>query len=511
MKVAILGSMLLACMASADERIVFCCDFSKPESIPDGPGQIVTGFQSTPCLQIGLSESGTATRSFPIPAELLTDPYITLRAVIRAQGISNPPNSWNGIKVMLVLQTEGGIQYPQIPFPTGSFDWKPFIHSFRRPPNLKSATLVVGLESVKGAATFDNLQVASGRPARKGLRYDTPYSGHSLDRLRGVMYGPTCRPDDLRNLARVWKANMVRWQLNWEPMNQAEQWAIDLKAFDNWLQGALKQCDDGVRICREEGILVLVDLHCPPGGRAEGGTCRLFQDKKYQDYFLEIWPTIALRYKDAPNVYAFDLLNEAVEGAVAPGLMNWRDLATEATRRIRAVDPDRAVVFEPSPWGAAAGFDALEPLPLEKVIYSFHMYEPFQFTHQTLYNNPGDVVYPGMIAGQIWNRSRIVEAFSPVREFQKEFNVQIYVGEFSAIRWAPGDSACDWLRDVIDQMEEYKWDWSYHAYREWDGWSVEHGPDRNDRSPTSEPTSRMKLLLNYFSRNPKHGSVNISQ
>ncbi len=503
MKSSIIGILLVVSAAFAEERVEFRCGFDKPESTPAGPGRIVTGFQSTPSLQIVLAEPGTATRSFPIPADALTDPYITLRAVVRADAVSTPPNPWNGIKVMLVLQTADGPQYPQIPIPVGSFDWRPFVHSFRRPDSLRSATLVVGLESVKGTVAFDDLQVASGRPPRKGLRYDAPFPGHALDRLRGVMYGPTCRPDDLRNLARVWKANMVRWQLNWEPMDKATQWATDLTAFDNWLQTALKQCDDGVRICKEEGLLVLVDLHCPPGGRLDGGTCRLFQDKKYQDYFLEVWPKIALRYKDAANVYAFDLLNEAVEGPVAAGLMNWRDLATEATRRIRAVDPDRAVVFEPSPWGSAFGFETLEPLPLEKVIYSFHMYEPFQFTHQTLYNNPGPVSYPGAIAGATWNRARIAEVFRPVREFQQEFNVQIFVGEFSAIRWAPGDSARDWLADVIDLMEEYRWDWSYHAYREWDGWSVEHGPDRNDTRPAAEPTPRMKQLLDWFSRNQK--------
>jgi hypothetical protein len=92
-----------------------------------------------------------------------------------------------------------------------------------------------------------------------------------------------------------------------------------------------------------------------------------------------------------------------------------------------------------------------------------------------------------------------------------KFNVRIYVGEFSAIRWAPGDSARQWLRDVIEQMEEYRWDWSYHAFREWEGWSVEHGPDRKDTRPAAEPTPRMKLLLDHFSRNQKPGPWKNSQ
>lgn len=37
------------------------------------------------------------------------------------------------------------------------------------------------------------------------------------------------------------------------------------------------------------------------------------------------------------------------------------------------------------------------------------------------------------------------------------------------------DAGADrYLADVIDLFEEYGWDWSYHAFREWAGWSVEH-------------------------------------
>ena len=81
--------------------------------------------------------------------------------------------------------------------------------------------------------------------------------------------------------------------------------------------------------------------------------------------------------------------------------------------------------------------------------------------------------------------------------------MHIYAGEFSAIRWAPAGSACRWLGDVIDIFEAHGWDWSYHAFREWDGWSVEHGPDRNDRTPAAAPTDRQILLRKWYARNEK--------
>lgn len=227
----------------------------------------------------------------------------------------------------------------------------------------------------------------------------------------------------------------------------------------------------------------------------------MFQEQRYQDKLIEVWDRIARRYRGRQVVYAYDLLNEAVEGTVADGLLNWRDLATKATETIRAIDPGKPIVFEPGPWGGPDGFDFLEPLDLDRVIYSFHMYRPHSFTHQGVHNDRTGIAYPGRIDGQYWDREALREAMRPAIEFQEIFNVHMYVGEFSAIRWAPGDSGYNYLRDVIELFEEYGWDWSYHAFREWDGWSVEHGPDRMDRRPASSPTPRMDLLLRWFEQN----------
>src|SRR4030042_84460 len=84
--------------------------------------------------------------------------------------------------------------------------------------------------------------------------------------------------------------------------------------------------------------------------RADGGVCRMFQEKRYQDKLVEVWDRIARRYKGREVVYAYDLLNEAVEGAVADGLLSWRDLATKAAETIREVDPGK-----PGVWGRSAG------------------------------------------------------------------------------------------------------------------------------------------------------------
>ena len=38
------------------------------------------------------------------------------------------------------------------------------------------------------------------------------------------------------------------------------------------------------------------------------------------------------------------------------------------------------------------------------------------------------------------------------------------------------DAKLDHLDKEVSIFREYGWDWTYHAFREWPGWSVEHEP-----------------------------------
>ncbi len=444
---------------------------------------------------------GSVNRQMSLPPEEMSGQLITLKAKVKATNVSKPPNHWNGIKVMLILENEHGKQHPQLRLPIGTFDWMEATRVLRLPKGITKATLVLGLEKVSGSAWFDDVQILRGRTVNPGKRQRVRYKGHDFARLRGVMHGPRFNENHIRDLAVKWKANQIRWQLNWTPMKKAEEWAKDLDLYDEWLDGALKECDKALDACERYGIKVLVDLHTPPGGRAEGGVCRLFTEKRYQEKLVVVWKKIARRYKGRKVIYAYDLLNEPVEARKETGLPGWRELATKLIRAIRKIDPGKPAVFEPGPWGGPDGFDTLVPLDVGRVIYSFHMYRPHSFTHQGVHGKAVGLTYPGVVDGLMWDKDRLREAMIAAIEFQREYNVHIYVGEFSAIRWAPDNSAYRYLRDVIDLFEEYKWDWSYHAFREWEGWSVEHGADPKNRKPSSTPTDRQKLLMEWFSRN----------
>jgi hypothetical protein len=130
------------------------------------------------------------------------------------------------------------------------------------------------------------------------------------------------------------------------------------------------------------------------------------------------------------------------------------------------------------------------------------MYMPYHFTHQKVVPCFSKTVkYPGLRegGGQIWDRNRVRAELQHIVNFQKQWNARIYVGEFSATRWAPG--AYEYLKDVTDVFEENGWDWTYHAFRENPCWSVEY--DANKDNPTPCITDRQKLLRKLFAKNAK--------
>ena len=309
----------------------------------------------------------------------------------------------------------------------------------------------------------------------------------------------------MRVLGTEWKANVIRWQLtrNWGRAGTDR----DLAEYDRWLSGRLDELDRALDACRRYGIKVVVDMHSPPGGRYPNNDLAIFNEAPYQDHWVAVWERIARRYKGHAGIWGYDLVNEPVQNAAPPaGVVDFFGAQVRAAKAIRAIDADVPVFIEAAEWDSPSGYKDMEPVAISNVIYQVHMYIPGSFTHQGVHGKWTPTAYPGKIGGADWGKPQLRMSLEPVRDFQLAYNVHIYVGEFSAIRWAPG--AAGYLRDCIDVFEEYGWDWTFHAYREWDGWSVEHGSDPQDHEPAKATTDRKQLLLEWFGKNvqPEKGT-----
>jgi hypothetical protein len=512
---SLVASVLLLGLAlrgqAAETPPVFTSDFEGPAALQawSGAGALEAGHGGQ-TLKLERKNAGgpSAMATVSLPVEMLRGTRVRGTVQVRAENVSQKPNSWNGIKFMLVVKTPAGTQYPQAELDTGSFDWRRAGVMTRIPADAQSVLLVAGLEKVTGKVWFDDLRISLINPAtpRAFVPPAQPYQSHSLGRLRGAMVAPNATEEDLRVFGQEWKANLIRWQLvRYSPPGQPSS----LTDYEAWLEGELAKFDRLLPVCRQYGLMVALDLHSPPGGKATvsgyvGSDDRLFTDPKAQELFVTVWRKMAARYKGNPVIWGFDLANEPVETYVEEGCDDWHGLAERAGRAVLEVDPQRTLIIEAPPWGGPESLATFEPLNLPNVVYSAHMYVPMAFTHQTVFSPQSPPQsYPGVIEGRQWDQAALEQALQPVIDFQARYQVPVYIGEFSAIRWAPGDSACRYLRDVIELFEKHGWDWSYHAFREWQGWSAEHDGVREHTQRAPSVTDRGQLLRDWFARNQK--------
>lgn len=489
--------------------VVFATDFEGTNALAgwSGAPKLAAGFQSGHSLCI----DRTTTTQRTLPVERVRGCVLSFSAMIKAGNVSEKPKPWNGVKFMAPIVAPDGKQWPAASLDTGSFDWKRCAFTVRVPADATQMHLCLGLEAVTGKVWFDDVRVVVRRPPLPPpvprVNAGPVFTGHDLPRLRGAMIRPGIDEAGLRTFGQEWNANVIRWQLTRHaPRGET---SFTLADYDAWLESELAKLDAALPLCEKYGLLVVVDLHSPPGGKrtvsgyvgSDGG---LFASKDAQEKFIEVWQKMARRYKDSRAVWGYDLANEPVEDEVAESMADWQELAGRAARAVRAIDPKHAIIVEPAQWGNPNGLKELRPLDVPGVVYSVHMYMPHEFTHQGVHDKSGKQwVYPGEIARKHWDKAALEAALRPVVEFQQRYGVHIYIGEFSAIRWAPENSAYRYIKDLIEIFESHGWDWTYHAFREWSGWSVEHGEDRANTTPSPTPTEREKLLREWFSKNRK--------
>ena len=136
--------------------------------------------------------------------------------------------------------------------------------------------------------------------------------------------------------------------------------------------------DAFVEWCERAGVNVVLNLH-----KAVGNYCdireevSLMDDAGLQQRFIALWLEIERRYHNRPEV-AFELLNEVRDVPPEP----WNDLAQNAIESIRKHNPTRKIIVGSTHWNSVGTLGPLRIYDDPNVIYTFHMYAPFEITHQ---------------------------------------------------------------------------------------------------------------------------------
>ena len=311
---------------------------------------------------------------------------------------------------------------------------------------------------------------------------------------RGMSKEPLHRIGNYRGLPSCSLLEPIIWLYRSTKEPRYRDFADYIVDFDKWLDGKLDHLErDVLPWARKYGIQICIDLPVPPGGRDETKDLAMYYDKTYAAHFVTCWRRIATRFKGQSNIYGYDLINEPVQTRRATVADYWT-LQRLAAEEIRKIDPSTPIIIEAVQWDSADAFAYLSPLRLDNVIYQVHMYQPGEYTHQGVHAKTAEYGhYPWPNPEKKWDKDYIRSRLAPVRAFEKKYNAKIYVGEFSAINWAEG--ADRYIADCIDVFNEYNWDWTFHAFREWPGWSVEHvGTNARDLHPSSDNPRKRALL-----------------
>ncbi|MBR3086708.1 MAG: cellulase family glycosylhydrolase [Kiritimatiellae bacterium] len=462
--------------------------------------------------------------------------------VASGERIAKPLNWYTGLKFQFEYEDalSGEWSYPNTPSRLGDFPTLTIrVSDLSSGVSRSKARMMIGLQETSGRAVFDLSTLRIGDPAplwpvtnqthrcaytgslnaeaqRRGeTQGDNPAilstqsSGENasaplrlcVKKLRGVMSPSRKDPPFMTeadfDTLQSWGVTLIRYQMS---SNDVRPEGEDQVAwFDRWLAPKLDHFDSFVLPeAAKRGMKVVLDLHEAPGGRDEANEMRMFHDERIAAHFVETWRRIAERFRGREGIYGYDLVNEPMQTSeAAPGCDFWT-LQKRAAEAIREIDPDTPILVECNSQDDPAAFASFSPLDLVNVIYEVHMYKPLAYTHQGVMWKQGELSsYPDETKG--WNKDYLRACLKPVRDFQLRHGAKIYVGEFSAVAWAPG--ADQYLRDCIGLFEEYGWDWTYHAFRESGVWNVEwEGPGRDSLGPAAADTPRKRALLEGLRR-----------
>ncbi len=203
---------------------------------------------------------------------------------------------------------------------------------------------------------------------------------------------------------------------------------------------------------------------------------------KEKERFKSIWSQIANHYKSYPMTLLFEFMNE-------PGtkFALYNELIKETIPVIRNTgsnNKNRDIVISPAWYGAEGPLLKYLEIPKndKHIIGTFHMYEPFSFTHQG-FNWTG--LDPD--ARSSWketgtNTKEIKKVMNEAKAWSKKTGLKVLMGEFGTSMYADMDSRAAWTNYIARLAEKNGFAWAY-----WDFSSDAFGVyDRNTKTYNSK-------------------------
>jgi hypothetical protein len=244
----------------------------------------------------------------------------------------------------------------------------------------------------------------------------------------------------------------------------------------------------------EEKMPVVITMLSLPGSRwnqlnSGRDDLRIWKDSKFQQQAARFWRDLATELRGYQIVIGYNILNEPHPERLFDSKSCHIDNVSQAevqkllfefnnsiVRSIREVDKCVPIIIDSSSYADPNTFKDLQPINAPYILYSFHMYEPYEYTNHK--RNAGKYSYPGDIDGKRWDRAALKRYMSSVIVFQTKHNIppqRILVGEYGCYRKQKGLPL--YFIDLASIFEKNHWHYAFYAFREnsWDGMDYELG------------------------------------
>lgn len=275
---------------------------------------------------------------------------------------------------------------------------------------------------------------------------------------------------DYKDIAFLHNAgfNFVRIQL--KPAKRTDNGRIaPADAFYNELEWTDKILDE----CKKYNMTAMIAYNyfiLDPKVEVDEKSEEFWQGNKYLDSSYSQIDIICNRYKNrGSELSAYEFLSEPAIGgdefSRASSPPRLEEFFVKALKTLRKYDAVRYFLLSPGPFGKPLNYVGFKGFNIrdEKLIYGAHQYLPQQYTHQGIKNRPRGIDYPGIVAGKKWDKNALIKSFNALKSFEAKTGYPIFIGEFQSVRWAPNCN--QWVKDVIEIMNQNKWGWSYFAYK----------------------------------------------
>ena len=207
------------------------------------------------------------------------------------------------------------------------------------------------------------------------------------------------------------------------------------------------------------------------------------------DVLVPVWTQLAAHFAAHPAQLYYEILNEPHGISDA----TWNAIQQQVIDAIRQVDQRHAIVVGPANWNSFRNLQRMPVFADDNLVYTFHFYEPFVFTHQgASWTNPSlvplrGVPFPyeqarmpalpsslqgtwvGTALGNYSQEGTITQVRILIDEasaFQKDRGVPLFCGEFGV--YSPNSDNSDrvlWYEVVRQHMEERGIAWTIWDYR----------------------------------------------